>query len=315
VQQTKALMAAAAAIEAAAQSAQEGTLVSGDLVTADLATGLHYEYTATYLASDGDDNDDDGLTDEADERAFEVIALGRHALARKRLSALVIEPERPPTITGAILALGKPTIRTSGNSMVNGQDTMISGLRGNPALDVEGIATEPPNIKNDLVSRYTQNGTSSVIGLSPTPSFGVLPAPFNLPGLVSVARNKPDNIIPAGTSNGAGLGQPVPGGYKFSYCESDLHISSTQRGAGILLVVGNLSISGSFRFDGMVIVLGNLTMSGSAMINGGVVQGPRGTSIMLGGGSRVRYSSEALRLITPRLTQVFLIDGWREIGR
>ena len=315
VQQGKARLAAVAAIEDAAQAAQEGTLVSGVLVSRILTNGVRYEYTATYLASDGEDNDGDGLFNEADERAFEVVSEGRHGLAKKRMSALVIEPAPPPPFEGVILATGTPEIRTTGSSVVTGRDTRINGAPGNPLFDVAGIATEPPHSLTDLTTNYTHAGSSVVTGRGgATPNFGVMPATYNLPGIISVARYAPDNVLAPGTHTGSGLGEPTLGLSETTYCAGDLRLASNGHGAGVLVVAGNLTVGGGFRFDGLVIVLGNVTIEGNALINGALIQGPAAASIDIKGNSTVRFSKEALLLAGGLIEQIFYIEGWRERG-
>jgi hypothetical protein len=113
LQEQKALLAASAAIEQAVQSAQAGTLRSGEQVDTDLGNGVHCSYLATYLGNDRDDNDGDGLVDEADERAFEVVAEGTHGVARRRVAATIIEPAPLPVFLATILALGQPLRRST----------------------------------------------------------------------------------------------------------------------------------------------------------------------------------------------------------
>jgi hypothetical protein len=68
------------------------------------------------------------------------------------------------------------------------------------------------------------------------------------------------------------------------YAAQDLHISSSNRGQGILLVEGNLDISGGFTFHGVVVVKGRLTITGT----GGHING---TAMAYGGGDLDSVSS------------------------
>lgn len=315
VRETKALLAASAGIEDAAQSAQEGTLVSGQLITRQLARGLRYEYEATSLATDGLDNDGDTLVDEADERAFEVISDGFHGWAQRRLSAIVIEPAPPPTFSAAILTLGTPEIRTNGQAKVSGLDTRIDNGPVLPRSLVHGIATEPPYSDSDLRANYTGTGESQVLGLGGSPSFGTRATPYNLPGLVAIARDGAENTLPPGTyGQRTDLGNAAINDYRITQCPGDLHLASGARGAGILLVSGDLEISGAYRWDGLIVVLGDFTVTGGALVNGAVIQGPGADAIAIKGSGLVRYSSEALQNL-PGLTQAYHISGWRERAR
>lgn len=313
VQQQKALLAASAGVELAAQSAQAGTLISGASVANDLGKGLACTYVATYLGNDTQDNDADGLTDEADERAFEVISSGTNGRVHRRVSAILVENGLMPPFGAAILTLGLPTIRTSGSARISGLDTMISGLPAPVPSNVQGIATEPPNTGAQLKANYVGGGSSVVNGLSPTPSIGAIAAPYNLPGLAAVVRNRATQVLTPGVTY-KNLGNALTNDWRLSYCPGNLSIQGTT-GAGILLVTGNLTITGGLRFDGLVIVMGTLTLSGGPVINGAMIQGKNGGSIRATGGAIVRYSTEALNRIRALIPPDYVIETWREIAR
>jgi len=314
LQEQKALLAASAAIEQAVQSAQAGTLRSGEQVDTDLGNGVHCSYLATYLGNDRDDNDGDGLVDEADERAFEVVAEGTHGVARRRVAATIIEPAPLPVFLATILALGQPQIETAGTSLVSGQDTRIDGRRAAAVNDVNGIDTEPPHTATQLRSNYTQKGSSKVIGKTGTPSLGVLAAPYNLPGLIATTRIAHVTELPPGTYSGS-MGNATTNAWQVTQVLGDLHWSGSKTGAGILFVTGDLQITGSIHWDGVIVVLGKLEMTGSGIVNGAVIQGHSGTSIKMGGSATIRYSTEAINRVRTMLPQAFSVDGWREIGQ
>jgi hypothetical protein len=311
LQETKALLAAEAAVEEAAQRAQAGALVLETIVPRDFAAGVTNSYVATSLATDDDDNDGDGLIDEADERAFEIIATGRHARAVRRVSAIVIEPAPLPSFSAAILALGTPDITTRGTARVSGFDTNINGTRAPAAGDVAGIATEPPNDTAGLLSRYTRIGSSAVVG---SPPFDTTATTYNLPGVMATVQNSVGNYVPPGTIT-TNLGSAAAGSWQVSYCPGNLQVSGNMTGAGILLVQGNLTVTGTMRWDGLVVVLGDYSSGGSSLINGALIQGPGGRVINVFGTSVVRYSSAALRNLPTLLRSGVAINGVREIER
>jgi hypothetical protein len=179
--------------------------------------------------------------------------------------------------------------------------------------NVQGIATEPPHTGAELLANYTGGGTSVVNGLTPTPSIGAIAAPFNLPGLSAVVRQRATNVLIPGVTY-KNLGNALTNDWRLSYCPGDLSIQGTT-GAGVLLVTGNLKISGGLHFDGLVIVMGSLEISGGPIINGAMIQGPNGGSIKATGGGVVRFSSEALSRIGGLLPPDYVIDTWREIAR
>ena len=313
IQQEKALLAASAGVELACQSAQAGTMISGKSVATDLGKGLACTYVATYLGNDTVDNDSDGLTDEADERAFEVISNGTNGRVHRRVSAILLENGLLPPFAAAILTLGLPKITTSGSSRISGLDTMISGLPAPLPANVQGIATEPPNTGAQLAAKYTGGGTSVVNGLTPTPSIGAIASPYNLPGLAAVVRNRATQVLTPGVTY-KNLGSALTNDWRLSYCPGDLSIQGTT-GAGVLLVTGNLTITGGLRFDGLIIVMGELTLAGGPVINGAMIQGRNGGRIKATGGAIVRYSTEALNKIKALLPPDYTIDSWREIAR
>jgi len=313
IQQQKALLAASAGVELAAQSAQAGTLISGAAVANDLGKGLGCTYVATYLGNDTQDNDSDGLTDEADERAFEVVSSGTNGRVHRRVSAILVENGLMPPFSAAILTLGLPTIRTSGSSRISGLDTMISGVPAPVPGNVQGIATEPPNTGAQLKANYTGGGSSVVNGLTPTPSIGAIAAPYNLPGLAAVVRNRATQVLTPGVTV-KNLGSALLNDWRLSYCPGNLTIQGTT-GAGVLLVTGNLKITGGLRFDGLIIVMGTLELGGGPIVNGAIIQGRNGGSIKATGGAIVRYSTEALNRIRALIPPDYVIETWREIAR
>ena len=313
VQQEKALLAASAGVELACQSAQAGSLVSGKSVATNLGKGLAVTYVATYLGNDTVDNDNDGLVDEADERAFEVVSNGTNGRVHRRVSSILTENGLLPPFSAAILTLGLPTIKTSGSARISGLDTMISGLPAPVPANVQGIATEPPNTGAQLKANYTGGGTSVVNGLTATPSIGAIAAPYNLPGLSAVVRNRAPNVlIPGATVKD--MGNALTNDWRLTYCPGDLTVQGT-RGAGVLLVTGNLKITGGWRFDGLIIVMGTLELAGGPIVNGAIIQGKNGGSIKATGGAIVRYSAEALNKIKALIPPDYNVESWREIAR
>lgn len=312
IQETKALLAAEAGIEEAAQRGQAGTLVPGDLFTRDLGRGMRNAVTAIHLGTDGIDNDGDRFVDEPDERSFEVLSYGYYGQAVRRLSAIVVEPDLPPPLSAAILVLGEPEIRVGGGSVVTGYDTNIDGTRGLPANDVAGIANQPPYDTAGLAADVKQSGSSTLAG---DPQLDTTVQQFNLPGLGAAVQNSVDNIVPPGTLNKGDFGNALLGNWQVTYCPGDLQVSGSLVGAGILFVQGDMTVVGSMRFDGLVVAMGDFESGGDAVINGAVIQGPGASLVKTVGGSVVRFSTEALSRIPSILEPGFDISGMREISQ
>jgi hypothetical protein len=92
-----------------------------------------------------------------------------------------------------------------------------------------------------------------VNGLTPTPSIGAIAAPYNLPGLSAVVRNRAPNVLTPGVTV-KDMGNALTNDWRLTYCPGDLTVQGV-RGAGVLLVTGNLKITGGWRFDGLIIVM------------------------------------------------------------
>ena len=66
----------------------------------------------------------------------------------------------------------------------------LSIRRAAATNDVLGIATQPPHTGSELLANYTQNGGGGVTGIGGTPSIGATTTVYNLPGLLTIARNE-----------------------------------------------------------------------------------------------------------------------------
>ena len=314
VQEAKALLAAEAGMNETVYRIETGTLTPGVPVGRDLGSGRSYVAEAHLLSSDGLDNDADGVVDEIDESAFQIVVTGIYARAVKRLAGIVREPTDVPGLAGGILCLGSPEIRATGNSTVSGRDTNLNGTPGDPTKDVFGIAIVAPGTLADLNAGFTGSGSSTVDGKTASPSLGASSDEINLAGLVASVRHHADTEIEPGTYS-TPFGDWVSGDTRVAYCPGNLKLTAGGGGAGILVVAGDLKMTGSIRWDGLVVVLGDFEVVGGALVHGGVIQGPDGAAIKTAGTGTVRYSSAVINQLRGAFDPGFVLEGWREISR
>lgn len=228
--------------------------------------------------------------------AIVVSAQGQRGSAEKIIQMTAV---RSPVTTprAAIYA-------ESDDFKFNGTQFLVSGKDWDPATGdtipgmplVPGIETTrtPSNITDALHGNQTNN----IEGYGAEPAVCNAPYDYDLPGLMDTYAPMADIVMAGGTiSNGSA---PAWGGYDeyhIVHVTSDLHISGSATGGGILLLEGNLVVSGSFTWYGLIINLGTIDFTGggagthiygSVMTSGGISQN------VVGGQADIKYSSKAL---------------------
>ncbi len=103
---------------------------------------------------------------------------------------------------------------------------------------------------------------------------------------------------------------------QLSVVESDLLVTSSSTGAGVLVVGGNLRISGSLQFDGLVIVMGGIDLAAGAEIrmSGALWQASSSEPIVLAGRGTLEYSPSSLA-IADAVAPEILPHRWTVLGR
>ncbi|MGH9579734.1 MAG: PilX N-terminal domain-containing pilus assembly protein [Terriglobales bacterium] len=145
---------------------------------------------------------------------------------------------------------------------------MISTMRDSPgAVDVTG----PPY-------NYTCAGSPPNCGIHPSATFGTLPNPY--PPV--------DPSLPVGMSS------------QVTYVPGDLKLTSSAKGAGILVVDGDLNINGGLEFYGLILVRGVVAFTGGGAdptnILGAVLAGQQSLdNTVLGGSAVINYDLCALQ--------------------
>lgn len=192
----------------------------------------------------------------------------------------------------------------SDNFKFNGTQFLISGKDWDPATGdtipgspyVPGIETtaNPTTITNELHGNQLNN----IEGYGPEPAVCNAPYNYDLPGLIDTYAPMADIVQAGGTISNGNL--PNWGNYDdyhIVHITSDLHISGSAVGGGLLLLEGNLVVSGSFTWYGLIINLGTIDFTGggagthiygSVMTSGGISQN------VVGGQADIKYSSKAL---------------------
>lgn len=312
-----ALCAAESGVDEAIYRGQTGTLTDGLVVTRDLGFGQSYTLTATHLLYDLNDNDIDGLTDAADtdEDVFQVIVVGRYRDSQRRIASYLGPEPLLPTPTSAVATMDPSiTIDLRGTPLISGVDRNIDGTAG-PGPDVPGISIAPPGTLAHLNSEINGGEAPHIVGAGGTPSTGVSAA-VDITTIVDQMRNIADIVLTSDRYSAFNFGDARIPTTHITYREGDVRFGGNTRGAGILVVTGNLEIRGTFRFDGIIIVLGAFENSaGTADVYGSILQGPSGGIVDARGTLEIHYSSEAISIATAGSGSYTSFNGWQELSK
>jgi hypothetical protein len=307
--------AAEAGIDDAIHKAGAALLPIGTPMAGDLGEGLTYTVTATDIGTDGIDNDGDGLIDEPDEDLLEVHSVGRYRGIEREIAIWLGRTTFLPPIESAV-TISSPTtdIRLAGTPRIDGNNWNLNGTPGDPGLSQVGVSIMQPGTTAQLQSHLSSSEDSMILGRGGPPSLGTGPS-FNVPELAADARNIANLVLTNGTYASYSFGNAPAGTGYVTYRDGDVHFAGNTRGAGILVVTGNLTVTGNFRFDGVVIVLGSFECgAGTADIYGAVVMGPASGMVRNGGTFRLRYSDEAIRFANRMGGRYVAFNGWQELA-
>ena len=243
----------------------------------------------------------------------------------------------PGTATLDAAVTTKDAVTVSGNTVVDGHDTVPAGWDPNacgPLNDAAGIQTG---------STVGTNGTTHVIdGVPPTiqNDTTVTDATFQAPFYAflgsrthTITNSNPPATTPTasgGVCNKSDIynwGEPRRGGAAVVECQDYFPIvyygAGTLKlqggyGQGILLVAGDLWMSGGFEFVGLIIALGEVKTTGTgAKVTGAVLSNNfYGEQTTLGGDPALRYSSCAIGSALEGTSSGFPIDQrpWAQLN-
>jgi hypothetical protein len=316
VVQEKALLAAESGLDHAIYVSRTSGLTDGDMLVRAFGRGMAFSVEPTYMGGDGLDNDSDGDTDEADEDVFQVIIRGTYRGATRRLAAYLGSTPILPAVESAV-SLHNPNVEITlqGSPKFSGIDTNMDESPGNPANDLPGMTIAAPGTVADLLGELSASEQSKIHGVGGTPSLAVS-SPIDLDTLVAEARNSASIVLTNNLYDTFDFGDASAGTSYITFREGDVKFAGNSRGAGLLVVTGNLELVGTFRFDGIIVVLGNIDNSaGTAEIYGGLVQGPAATQLTFKGTSDVYFSDQALQIAYTVSSRYVAFNGWQEISR
>jgi hypothetical protein len=241
-----------------------------------------------------------------------VAGEGRKGSGLRRLDVEAVKP--PGVTTNSALYTEDDDVK------FNGTQFLVSGYDHDPATgdtipgaqSVPGMATteDPDNIKGNLSPQQENN----VEGSGSNPSVVSSGYDYDLQGIVDAYKETADIVHPGGTI-GSSLGSAWGGIDEFHtvYVESDLHLSGSVTGGGLLLVNGNFEITGQFTWYGLVVVLGDFKFSGGGAgihIYGGVMAQGNVSGSSVGGQADIFYSSEMIRKLGD--VNKYVVTRWKE---
>lgn len=318
VVQEKALLAAESGLDEAIYLAQTTGLTDGSIFARSFGKGMAFSVEPTYLGADLKDNDGDGDFDESDEDVYQLIIRGTYRGVTRRLAAYLGSASTLPLVSGAMSFQNAPTdIELKGSPLITGTDTNIDGSPGDPAKDVPGLVVAAPDTEADLLALLTPAEQSSVQGVGPTPSLGTAP-PVDVDLIAEEAKNAANIVLtnPSYSSYDFGDASDSPPTGFITYREGDVKFSGNSRGAGMLVVTGNLTINGMFRFDGVIVCLGDIINSaGTAQVYGGILLGPTSNFVTLKGTADIYFSSQAIKIANNLTSRYVAFNGWQELSR
>jgi hypothetical protein len=274
--------------------------------------------TATPWATDGADNDSDGVIDDPDEETFYALR------SEGWLNALPVGGESDAAVesfhsTTDVLAevidfkfafdqgiyIDDPdaTIDLNGAAFeLSGNDKAVDGSPGSdPARPAVGVNGDPQHV----ISQVAGNQKTKIVGNLPNPAIGttsVLDYDDYLTTIAPLAAT--EWTAPTTSYSGSGaIGDFVHREGVVTHATGNVNFHGTTTGAGVLMVDGDLEISGRFTYAGVILVRGNVSFKGGGgfkELYGALLvwgQDPVGApkdDLEVSGTVQIAYSSEGL---------------------
>jgi hypothetical protein len=239
---------------------------------------------------------------------------------------LEVELKKSPGYDPPSALYSEMPVHVHGSSTyINGND--VCGTTNNKPGVITTTTTTPP---------ITESGNPSIDGSPPKVTQASIPPPIRLPikemldylkGDADFKYSHSGNQTLTGypdswgtpTSSGTSVPITYTGPMNIVYFNmqgtNTLKLTGHSRGAGILLIEGNLEINGEFTWYGVILVTGAVNYAGGGQKNvtGGIMAGENATiETDIGGNSGIIYCSgvsNKLKDIVPPLK----ITRWREI--
>ena len=261
--------------------------------------------------TDGEDNDNNGLTDEVEEKDFVIMhSTGWHGS---------MDAGNPWKVKLMGVTSKDLNLFNVNSSLAFDDTTPNVNLSPSAAFNISGkdhdCVTTDPVVGAPPISAVSATGT---FNLTDTTDMAAKVASGEINGAVpQVKTNIPDNMdIPAmiawakqnapaaNRTPGVVAGKPPTpaspfGDWQVTYHSGSQDIQGNEVGAGIWIVDGDLTWGGTCVFQGIVVVTGQLTIKGGGsgkMLMGAVICGGSAVVDFTNNGTTdIRYSSEAIR--------------------
>ena len=210
--------------------------------------------------------------------AFQVIVTGTYGHTSHRLAGC-LRPVRLLPKMHATLAAQNSDLKLQGTVLVSGTDVKSDGTRGSTPT-MPGLATTTLDVR----------------------------------ALASQIRSAANVVLTEPLYSSYCFGDSSRRTANITYRNGDVTFAGDTRGAGVLIVTGDLRITDNFRFDGVIIVLGKIIHgAGSAKVLGSVLLGPDASEVQAEGNLEIHYSSQGIHLANLVSGTYIAFDGWREL--
>ena len=283
-----------------------------------------------HWASDGVDNDDNGLTDDAaEDNMISIQSMGTLNAQIDADGNLVDRPVRSHTysIRAIVEELELDVnfdqalyvddefapLEFNGNSfLISGEDMNLDGTPGDqPARPALGA----PGDISSILTQITPQQEDNFVGSSPSPSVeetDALDLSHYADQLASIAHH---TWYESEADYSGTMGVRDPFNPIIAHATGDLDIHGNTTMTGFLVVEGDLEVSGNFDFAGVIIALGSLTFrgGGNKRIIGSVLTlgEVSGDGLEISGNIEMHYSAQALNavVVVARLGMVAWLEN------
>jgi hypothetical protein len=226
---------------------------------------------------------------------------------------------------GAVYAQPGVVLDLKGSAFkIDGHDVNPNGTPG-PSPTVYGITTAigtpPGSNASNLSSQVPLKNADQIIGQGSDPSIGESGA-LDFDRVFNNFKAVSSNVVAPGSYNDVAWGNNAANSYEVTYCNGDLTLGGSGKGAGTLIVEGSLTLTGTFDFVGLVIVKGDVRLRGGGggiHVWGSLMIGQTLTAIdptadlSLNGTADVWYSSAALAKAASLLGNNYNVLYWNDL--
>lgn len=332
------MAAEVAAEDAAASGAHDAIalLATDPNFTGSYALGVDghvAQVSVTAWATDGVDNDGNGVADDAGELDWTTIRSEGQVNVQPTAGGNVVDlPTREARSTVEVTAFFERIDVPAAQAfychdpeadwdfigtafLISGHDLNPDGTSGS-AASIPGIGT--PGSTVSITAQLSSTQKSRVKGHGKFPSvrtvngIDVDSLLTDYAPLASVTYQGPDDVLGDVT-----LGNRTALLPQVTYAKGDLKLAGTTTGCGMLLVEGDLEITGAFDFAGVIVVGGNTSFRpdpGVTQVLWGAlatVATVSGEDVEIGGDATIQYSSSVLTTVGQRLSGLRL-KSWTQ---